>query len=41
MVKGVEPETGYGSILELSEIEEAMREHRTAKTKTVCTYLRK
>jgi len=38
MVKGVEPETGYGSILELSEIEEAMREHRIRKTKTVCTY---
>ena len=38
MVKGVEPETGYGSILQVSEAEEAMREHRIRKTKTVCTY---
>jgi len=38
IVKGVEPETGYGSILQVSEAEEAMREHRTRKTKTVCTY---
>src|ERR1700757_778549 len=38
IVKGVEPETGYGSILQVSEAEEAMREHRIRKTKTVCTY---
>jgi formate dehydrogenase major subunit len=38
VVKGVEPETGYGSILQVSEAEEAMREHRIRKTKTVCTY---
>jgi formate dehydrogenase major subunit len=38
VVKGIEPETGYGTILELSEVEEAMREHRIRKTKTVCTY---
>jgi formate dehydrogenase major subunit len=38
VVKGVEPETGYGTILELSEVEHAMREHRIRKTKTVCTY---
>ncbi|MGA8528934.1 MAG: formate dehydrogenase subunit alpha [Acidobacteriaceae bacterium] len=38
VVKGVEPETGYGSILQVSEIESAMREHRVKKTKTVCTY---
>ncbi len=38
VVKGVEPETGYGTILALSEVEEAMREHRIRKTKTVCTY---
>ncbi len=38
VVKGVEPETGYGSILQVSETEEAMREHRIRKTKTVCTY---
>jgi formate dehydrogenase major subunit len=38
IVKGLEPETGYGSILQISETEEAMREHRIRKTKTVCTY---
>ncbi len=38
VVKGVEPEIGYGSILQLSEIEAAMRESRIRKTKTVCTY---
>src|SRR5438270_5427710 len=38
VVKGVEPETGYGGILQVSEAEEAMREHRIRKTKTVCTY---
>ena len=37
IVKGIEPETGYGSILQ-SEAEHAMREHRIRKTKTVCTY---
>src|ERR1700747_3349397 len=38
VVKGVEPETGYGTILQVSEAEEAMREHRIRKTKTVCAY---
>jgi len=38
VVKGVEPETGYGSVLQVSEAESAMREHRIRKTKTVCTY---
>jgi formate dehydrogenase major subunit len=38
VVKGIEPETGYGTILEISEAEEAMREHRIRRTKTVCTY---
>jgi formate dehydrogenase major subunit len=38
VVKGVEPETGFGPIMLLSETEEAMREHRIRKTKTVCTY---
>jgi formate dehydrogenase major subunit len=38
VVKGVEPEVGYGAILQISEAEEAMREHRIRKTKTVCTY---
>jgi formate dehydrogenase major subunit len=37
IAKGIEPETGYGSILQ-SEAEHAMREHRIRKTKTVCTY---
>jgi formate dehydrogenase major subunit len=38
LVKEVEPQTSYGPILQLSEIEAAMRESRTRKTKTVCTY---
>lgn len=38
LVKGVEPETGYGAILGLSEAEAAMRESRIKRTKTVCTY---
>lgn len=31
-------ETGYGSILAISDMEAAMREERIKKTKTVCTY---
>ncbi len=38
VVKGVEPETGYGPILKLSEAESNMRESRIRRTKTVCTY---
>ncbi len=38
IVKQVEPQTGYGPILQLSEIEAAMRDSRMRKTKTVCTY---
>ena len=38
VVKGIEPELGYGAILRLSEIESAMREPRIKRTKTVCTY---
>ena len=38
VVKGVEPETGFSSILRVSEIESAMRESRIRRTKTVCTY---
>ena len=38
VVKGIEPELGYGSILQLSEVEAAMRESRIKRTKTVCTY---
>ena len=38
VVKGIEPEVGYGAILQLSEIESTMREAHTRRTKTVCTY---
>jgi formate dehydrogenase major subunit len=38
VVKGVEPETGYEAILQLSEAEAGMRESRVRRTKTVCTY---
>lgn len=36
LVKEVEP--GYGAILAISEAESAMRDTRTKKTKTVCTF---
>ncbi len=36
LVKEVEP--GYSGIFAISEIEAAMRETRTKKTKTVCTF---
>jgi formate dehydrogenase major subunit len=38
VVKSIEPETGYGAILQLSEAESQMRESRIRRTKTVCTY---
>jgi formate dehydrogenase major subunit len=38
VVKGIEPELGYGAILRVSEMEAAMREGHTKRTKTVCTY---
>ncbi len=38
VVKGVEPETGYGAIMQVSEVEAAMRTSRVRRTKTVCTY---
>ena len=38
IVKDMEPETGYGAILKVSEAEAAMRESRIRRTKTVCTY---
>jgi formate dehydrogenase major subunit len=38
IVKGVEPATGYGPIMKVSEVEAAMRESRIRRTKTVCTY---
>ena len=38
IVKGIEPEVGYGAILQLSEVEASMRESHIKRTKTVCTY---
>jgi len=38
VVKGIEPPIGYGPILSLSEMESEMRNERTKRTKTVCTY---
>ncbi|MBW4026940.1 MAG: formate dehydrogenase subunit alpha [Acidobacteria bacterium] len=38
LVKELEPETGYGPIMMVSETEAAMREVRVKRTKTVCTY---
>jgi len=38
IVKGVEPEMGYGSIMKVSEVESAMRKSQIKRTKTVCTY---
>jgi formate dehydrogenase major subunit len=38
VVKGIEPPIGYGPILALSEMEAEMRNKRTRRTKTVCTY---
>jgi formate dehydrogenase major subunit len=38
IVKGIEPEMGYGSIMKVSEVEAQMREARIKRTKTVCTY---
>ncbi|MBV9873700.1 MAG: formate dehydrogenase subunit alpha [Verrucomicrobia bacterium] len=38
VIKSIEPDMGYGMILNVSEAESAMRESRTRKTKTVCTY---
>ena len=38
VVKGIEPELGYGSILQVSEVESEMRKSRIRRTKTVCTY---
>lgn len=38
IVKGVEPEVGFSSIMQLSEVEAHMRESTIKRTKTVCTY---
>ncbi|HLJ16081.1 MAG TPA: formate dehydrogenase subunit alpha [Bryobacteraceae bacterium] len=38
VVKDIEPETGFGPILRVSEIEADMRESRIRRTKTICGY---
>jgi formate dehydrogenase major subunit len=38
LVKGVEPETGFESVMRVSDAEAVMRETRIRRTKTVCTY---
>src|SRR5258708_4095110 len=38
LVKGLEGETGYKAILQVSEAEATMRTTRVRRTKTVCTY---
>lgn len=38
LVKEIEPELGYGPIMQLSQTEASMRQVRIKKTKTVCTY---
>ena len=38
VVKAIEPEMGYGAIMQVSQTESKMREARIKKTKTVCTY---
>ena len=38
IVKGVEPEAGYGAIMQVSEVEASMRESVIKRTKSVCTY---
>src|ERR1700688_3605309 len=38
VVKAIEPEMGYGAIMEVSQTESVMREERIKKTKTTCTY---
>jgi formate dehydrogenase major subunit len=38
IVKGIEPDIGYGAILKFSDAEAVVRESRIRRTKTVCTY---
>src|ERR1700733_13818428 len=38
VIKKIEPELGYGSIMQVSNTEAHMREERIKKTKTTCTY---
>ena len=37
-VKAIEPDLGYGPILQVSQVEAGMRTARIERTKTVCTY---
>jgi formate dehydrogenase major subunit len=38
VIKAIEPEMGYGAVMQVSQVESVMREERIKKTKTVCTY---
>src|ERR1700758_4760355 len=38
VVKAIEPEMGYGAIMQVSQTESKMREERIKRTKTTCTY---
>ena len=38
VVKAIEPEIGYGAVMQVSQTEAKMREERVKQTKTVCTY---
>jgi formate dehydrogenase major subunit len=38
VIKAIEPEMGYGPIMQVSQTESRMREERIRRTKTVCTY---
>jgi formate dehydrogenase major subunit len=38
VIKDLEPEMGYGAIMQVSQVEAKMRESRVKKTKTVCTF---
>lgn len=38
VIKAIEPEMGYGAVMQVSQVESIMREERIKKTKTVCTY---
>jgi formate dehydrogenase major subunit len=38
VIKAIEPEMGYGAVMQVSQVEATMREERIKKTKTVCTY---
>ncbi len=38
VVKSIEPEIGYGPIMQISQVESKLREQRIRKTKTVCTF---